>query len=137
MLNFENISFELLEDSIAKSLKTTTIIETIIIGIAIVAFIAVIFYLVKEKINNDSIDFGDLAYDSVFFGLIVILVAVSTITITSLVSRPYAIANVEVTPTETVTKEFLQQNDNFIEIDGKFYYKKNIISNYWRIKRKC
>lgn len=78
---------------------------------------------------------GGIAFDSVFSGLVVILIIVSTITITSLVPRPYAIANVEVTSTETVTKEFLQQNENFVEIDGKFYYKETLYQTIGELRK--
>lgn len=131
----KNVNFESLKDSVAKSLTTATIIETVIIGAAIIAFIVVVSYLVKGKINKNDISWGGIAFDSVFSGLVVILIIVSTITITSLVPRPYAIANVEVTSTETVTKEFLQQNENFVEIDGKFYYKETLYQTIGELRK--
>lgn len=127
MLNFENISFELLEDSIAKSLKTATTIQTIIIVTAIIAFVAGIFYVVKKLvIDGDLSDLGSAIICIICMGIMVTLFILDTTMTISLTLRPYAIANVEVTPTETVTKEFLKQNDNFVEIDGKFYYKETL-----------
>lgn len=128
MLNFKNINFELLEKSVEKAVKTANIIEYIIIGVLITVFLIIIFLIIKSLTDKNT---GMCSIDLSSTALIWILVSCVSINIVSITMnrlKPYAIASVEVIPTKEVSEEFLKQNDNFVEVDNKIYYKKHCIN---------
>lgn len=134
MLNFENINFELLEKSVTKSVTTANIIEAVIIGITIIIASYIIFKGFKAR-NKGYIDYW--MDGPVIFSVFILSIAtiITTIAIINITSVPYAIANVEVTPTEIVTEEFLKQNDNFVEVDGKIYYKQTLCQTIRELRK--
>lgn len=125
MLNFENASFKVLDSF------TRDVVKVHIMGVALIIMSIVLFIVLYRCIDKsfrslattfDPYDGSDSKGFAILFLLLTIFIIFGTVTGIGDIFLPYCSVQIEVMPEGDLTKEVLEQSEDFKVVDGKIYY---------------